>query len=387
MAKGTEVNLSWIAASDVGNIRTKIYADFIGPDSGVGAVVLDSICAPLSANTGEAYPAPGEAIAVDDDAEYWVFGHRLAELADTSRLATYTNETRYWSPWYIRFVLLPLLWGAMCHEYTKEAHVPRVLLSLPASVYTDEKKLALVKEALYGKNGIHTVYAFGEKRPYKFVLDPNGGNVVIRAEGTGSFYRALVNELDYQSIGQTQNVMPPTTDVLEQSVMVGAWGWLTFSVIGFRKGVPIQGLGKSNPYVGMSQLGLRLLPYIGNPSSPSPAQVNEWLMSPSDTIEVNGHKYPGMVEVRRTLAIELANDGLNWMMGEKNATRLDFGRLMITGGTGAFLFGEPGPRVRMHDLTSQAMIPGGRVILSPDAPTDDAYGLWLKWDANRRYGV
>lgn len=378
---------SWIDAADIGNIRSKIFSDYIH-DGRPGGEVINSVCAPLSSNTGENHPYRTEAIRLDEDSEYWVYGSRLPTLADTSRMASYTNETRYWSEWYRRFIALSLMWGAFAQDYTREPQAPRVLLSIPAGVYTDADKLAKVKDNLYGKNGVHTVWTVGDKGkeiPYRFVLDPSkDGNVVIRAEGAGSYLRALVAELDYAEHQTLVNGLPPTTSFASQRVLVLAWGWLTLSIIGYDCGTPIKGLGKSNPYVGMSSMGLRLLSHIGNPFGVTPAQLNDWLVSPGDTISVNGKKYSGMVELRRQLARDLANEGINWAMSQKTATQLDFDALLVTGGTGEFLFGG---RVRDADLVSLDAVPGGHIIKSPEAPVDDALGLWQKWDANRKHGV
>jgi hypothetical protein len=386
------IDSQWINSDDTGNLMKKTMGDYLGDNLMPGTFAIPSVYAPLSTRASDDdLPSPRELLKIDDDAEWNVFGHRINIYGDTSRAEAYNNITRYWSKWYLRHVMYPLMLAAQAQSLDEEEPIyPRVLLSVPASIYANKEYLTKVRQNLEGKNGTHTVtYQDDQRKSHKVVFgfdtDPKRGNVVIRPEGTGSYYRKFVQETDYEERGALIHGLPPTTHFLEQDVLVAAWGWLTLSVIGFSKGKPIQGFAWSNAHVGLMQLGQRLLPHIGNPINPPATLIDQWLRA-DDEISVNGHKHR-IRKIRAKLAQELANEALNWAMTMKNQSKINFDVMLLTGGTTEYLFGGTAPLVKIAALDSADEIPGGAPIKSEGAPTDDAVGLWEKYDANRRYGV
>lgn len=303
-----------------------------------------------------------DAIQIDNDETWYIFGDNLTAHGDLGRISNVTGSGRYYSDEYRRGIAYALFRMYSDQEPTKEGFEPLVVVSVPAEEFAQNKDA--IEENILGKYRVRTLDSDGKQRTYRFKITLENLNVL--PEGAGTFYDFV--QCEAQGILQS--------NYGKETVVLASWGWYTLSFIIFDKGRHVSTLTLSNPHVGMQSVANAIFQRLGiNNIDASLDEIDEMIRR--GEIIYMGRK----IDTEKTETIKseeiaiIAKAGLDWLQSKIASSRLNVSSIIFTGGTSEMFW----PYLDLENYPMRDRLPQN-IVKVENAAREDCDGAWRYWD-------
>lgn len=278
-----------------------------------------------------------DAIQIDSDPTWYVFGENLTSHGDLDRIINNTGSGRYYSEEYRRGIAYALFRLFADREPGKDVNEPLVILSVPAEQFAKYKDK--IEKNILGNYKVKALGPDGKLRTYKFRITIDTLNIL--PEGAGTM-------LDFIQ-AEEQGLID--TSFRKKGVAVASWGWYTLSLIIFDKGKHVSQITLSNSRVGMQSVSKAMFSRLGiDDVEASLDEIDQ--MVRSGIVNYMGREIPA-TEVKVDEISSAAKMGLDWLQSQISSSRLNISTLMFTGGTAEMFW----PHLDLENYTLRDRLP------------------------------
>lgn len=276
---------------------------------------------------------------INIEGQLWAFGSAAYTFAPRT-LEDFPATNRYFSAWYKRLFTYALF-RAFGLRIGEGVFYPRVILSIPAGLYSNEDVVRKVKDNLIGAYTISTVLG----TDLHVVIHP--GNMQVVPEGAGAYIACA---------------SAPNGAVFQQ----GLWfvvdvGYLTSDIVAFRDGDYVPDLSNSDPAAGMRYVSGAVARKLHAITSVDlkPEEIDPYLQC--DAMTVNSVSHP--IGAYRTAALTNLGTRIAGFV-QRNSAGLNLTGIILAGGGADYV----------HEYISSAGLPA--VHLSPNARRANVEGAY-----------
>lgn len=241
---------------------------------------------------------------------WYVFGEKAYTYAPRN-LEDYPAKNRYTSPWYKRLFTYALHRAYGLRVPTDETMSPRVILSVPASLYSNEPIVQNIRRNLIGSHEIHTTF----DTCLKVEIVPD--DLVVIPEGAGSFIAAA----SVEGGGALNHGLWFVLDV----------GYLTTDLIVFRDGEYVPDFAMSDDAAGISEVAKTVARHVAGVTGVDldPVDIDPQLQC--ESIIVNSLTVP--IKEVRDMGLMALGERIGRLVLQASAGQNVTGVLLTGGGT------------------------------------------------------
>lgn len=238
---------------------------------------------------------------------YWVFGAAAYTWCPRT-LEDFPATNRYFSDWYRRLFLYALH-RAFGLRLSEGVFYPRVVLSIPAGLYSNEDVVAKVRDTLVGR------YCIGTTVGTELHIVVNRDTLQIIPEGAGAYIAcaSAANGAVFQQ---------------------GLWyvvdvGYLTSDIVAFRDGDYVPDLSNSDPAAGMRYVSAAVARklHAATDVDLKPEEIDPYLHC--DAMTINSVSYP--ISEYRTGALTNLGTRIAGFV-QRNSAGLNLAGIILAGG-------------------------------------------------------
>lgn len=332
MAKRAVKTAQSVEASNTGDTLSLDLGNAYSNAQGDNGLALDwrSIQAPLSASNKIAdWPI---ADVIEFNGQWWAVGDPCYTLAPDNIQENPTTN-RYISEWYKRLFAFALH-KAFYKRVGEGVLYPRIITSIPASLFKSQDETAAVKANLVGDYEIGNVFR-GD-----LIINVSPLHVVIVPEGIGTYFQYVFgagNNSAYQA----------------GTWMIADGGYLTLDCVMVRGGDYIADAAQSDERAGMSIVAAELKEYIRSKTRASLDRAEIDKAMECDTITANG-KTVNIVQARTDMIERVAQRAT--LKLEEWAAGKNLSGILLTGGGAKYLH----PHIVSNNLPPISLVPNAR---------------------------
>lgn len=264
---------------------------------------------------------------------WYVFGDATRTLS--ANVEDFPTTERYTSAWYKRLFAYALH-RAYGLRLSESPFYPKVVASVPAREFANEKRVEKIKANLAGG------YVIGNVAGGTLQVDVTADNLTIIPEGAGTYFYMLDK-------GDTNG---------RTLYASGLWavldiGFLTADIVAFRNGDYMPDISTSDPRLGIRFVADKVARFVRGEGGPDldPSEFDEMLMC--DSIVLNGSTYT--IKETREKALNELGEGIGRLL-QKEFSNSNVGGIMLTGGGGGYLTN----RIKANNLPGIVLVPDPR---------------------------